>query len=94
MRPRGQFLPTPAQLLAARAAVGLSVQALAQASGLGVNTIRRAEAGGAAVLTTVNAERLIATLNGLGVVFLEPDEDGPGLRFRESGGPERSGPLS
>ena len=81
-RPHEFFSPTGPQLLAARAGVGLTVQELAQRSGLGVNTVRRAEAGGAKVLTPVNAERLIATLQGLGVTFLEADAFGPGLRLR------------
>lgn len=81
-RPHEQFLPTGAQLAAARAAVGLSVQALAERTGLGVNTVRRAEAGGAAAVTIVNAERLVAGLEALGIAFLEPDSNGPGLRIR------------
>ncbi len=80
-RPHEQFSPTGAQLAAARAATGLSVQALAERTGLGVNTVRRAEAGGAKVLTTVNAERLVAGLQALGITFLTPDADGPGLRI-------------
>jgi transcriptional regulator with XRE-family HTH domain len=82
MRPHGIFSPTAEQLVAARAAVGLTVQGLAEKTGLGVNTIRRAEAGGAEVLTQVNADRLVAVLESLGVTFLEPDNAGPGLRFR------------
>lgn len=82
MRPHGIFSPTGAQLAAARAATGLSIQALASETGLGVNTIRRAEAGGASVLTPVNADRLVDSLNRLGVTFLEPDADGPGIRIR------------
>lgn len=79
--PHGQFLPSAVQLVAARAGLGLSVQALADRTRLGVNTIRRAEAGGAQVITPANAERLVAVLSDLGVTFLEPDADGPGLRF-------------
>lgn len=79
--PHGQFLPTAVQLTAARAGLGLSVQALADRTRLGVNTIRRAEADGAQVITPANAGRLVAVLIDLGVTFLEPDADGPGLRF-------------
>ncbi len=83
IRPRGIFLPTAEQLTAGRAATGLSVQALAEQTGLGVNTVRRAEAGGASVLTAVNAERLVAGLQALGISFLEADADGPGVRIRK-----------
>lgn len=82
MRPDGQNAPTAAQLAAARAATGLSVAALAERSGLGVNTIRRAEASGADVLTAVNAARLVQTFDELGVIFLNADGFGPGLRIR------------
>lgn len=82
MRPYGQKSPTSAQLAGARAAVGLSVAALAERSGLGINTIRRAEASGAEVLTAVNAARLVQTFEELGVIFLEADSYGPGLRIR------------
>ncbi len=82
MRPDGQNAPTATQLAAARAATGLSVAALAARSGLGVNTIRRAEASGASVLTAVNAARLVQTFGDLGVIFLNADGYGPGLRIR------------
>ena len=81
-RPHGYCSPTGRQLMAARAAAGLSANELAAEAKLGVNTIRRAEAGGASVLTAANAERLVATLERLGVTFLDPDETGrPGLRI-------------
>ena len=76
-------MPTSFQLAAARAALGLSVNALAERTRLGVNTIRRAEAAGAQVLTRANAEQWVGTLTALGITFL-PDEEGqgPGLRIR------------
>ena len=83
-RPHGYFSPNSAQLLAARAGLGLSAQALAKHAGLGVNTIRRAEAVGLQVLTAANAERLVSTLQGLGVTFLQADAAGPGVRFAGS----------
>lgn len=82
MRPDGIFSPTAEQLAAARAAAGLSIQALAELCRLGVNTVRRAEAGGADVVTPANAERLVSVLERLGVTFLEADAAGPGIRFR------------
>lgn len=82
-RPHGYFLPTAAQLLAARAGLKLSVEGLAAAAGLGVNTVRRAETGGAGVLTPANADRLVMTLEGLGITFLEANDAGPGVRFAQ-----------
>lgn len=80
--PHSRFSPTACQLMAARAAVGLSASELAAEAKLGLNTIRRAETGGARVLTAANAERLVATLERLGVTFLAADESGrPGLRL-------------
>lgn len=85
-RPHGYFMPTAVQLVAARAGLGLSAQALASEAGLGANTVRRAEASGVKVLTPANAERLVATLEALGVTFLECDASGPGLRFAHAPG--------
>lgn len=82
-RPDGIFSPTANLLVAARAALGLTAAALSEEARLGVNTIRRAEAGGLSVLTPANAERLVATLERLGVIFLPADETGAaGLRVR------------
>lgn len=86
-RPDGYFVPNTIQLLAARAGLGLSAQALATKAGLGANTVRRAEAGGMQVLTPANAERLLATLEALGVTFLQADASGPGLRFASAPAP-------
>lgn len=80
--PHGYFSPTPGQLRAARAALDISVQVLAERASLGVNTIRRAETDSSVTLTRANAERLVQILQDLGVTFLEADADGPGLRVR------------
>lgn len=82
IRPDGQISPSPAQMRAARAALGLSVKAMASEATLGVSTVRRAEDDGLAVLTPANAQRLLDTYARLGVRFLVEDADGPGLRFR------------
>lgn len=82
LNPHGRILPTGVQIRAARAAVGLSVQELAAATGLGVNTVRRAEAVDDTVpLTMVNADRLVEVLEELGVKFLESTDDGSGIRY-------------
>jgi cytoskeletal protein RodZ len=67
---------------AARAWLGLSLQALATEAMLGVSTVQRAENDGLEALTPANAQRLIETFSRLGVRFLDADADGPGLRIR------------
>ena len=74
--------PTRAQMRAARAGLGLSLQALADEATLGVSTVQRAEKDGLEALTPANAQRLIETFAQLGVRFLDADPDGPGLRIR------------
>lgn len=76
-------LPSRGQLKAARAALDLTVKDLAAEALLGVSTIRRAEDDGAHVLTAANAQRLLDTFARLGVLFLDADENGPGLRVRQ-----------
>lgn len=82
IRPHEQKSPSRAQLRAARAALDLTVKALAAEAMLGVSTVRRAEDDGLQVLTAANAQRLLDTFERLGVLFLEADQDGPGLRVR------------
>lgn len=81
-RPHGSFSPLVVQLRAGRAGLGLTVEALAAEARLGVNTVRRAERDGLQVLTPANADRLVVTLERLGVMFLDADAAGPGVRFK------------
>lgn len=76
-------LPSRTQLKAARAALDMTVKTLAEEATLGVSTIRRAEDDGLEVLTPANARRLIDTFSRLGVLFLDANEDGPGIRIRQ-----------
>lgn len=78
----GRNFPTPAQLRAARAALGLSLSDLASLVGLGLNTLKRAETSGLAIVTPANAERIVAMLEAQGVVFLADDGSGVGVRFK------------
>jgi len=71
---------TPRQCAAARAALDLNVRELAALAGVGVNTVNRFERG----LRDTPAEqrgRIKAALEARGVVFLEDDGSGPGIRF-------------
>lgn len=77
------------QLRAARGLLNLSVKELAEQTGLAVNTIRRAEAGNdVARIRGANASLLRTTLEGYGVVFIEPENAfGPGVRLRDPNPP-------
>ena len=75
---------TGAQLRAARGLLNMSVSDLSERTGLAINTIRRAEAtNGIAPITAANAQLLVTTLEGAGVVFLPADTLGAGVRLRE-----------
>lgn len=73
---------TGSQLRAARGLLNLSVSELAERTGLAVNTIRRAEATNeSAPITAANLTLLRSTFEKAGVIFIPPDEKGPGVRL-------------
>lgn len=74
---------TGSQLRAARALLGITAQQLADETKLGVATIRRAElTNGEVGMTVVNIERVIETLERLGVKLLpQQGHDGVGVRL-------------
>ena len=63
-----------------RAAVGWSVRELARNAGVTPNTISRIENGGDALASTM--ERLQNALENAGVIFIDEDGLGPGVRLR------------
>jgi len=70
------------QIRAARALLGISASQLAEMTDLGVNTIRRAEReDGLAPVTTANALRIAEGLERAGLLLLNADGEGPGVRF-------------
>jgi len=72
---------SPAQIRMARAALGISVRALAEQAGVADSTIHRFEAskGG---MQTGTLDRLQAALEAGGVIFLSADASGgPGVRL-------------
>jgi hypothetical protein len=76
---------TGAQVRAARGLLNMSVTELVEHTGLGMNTIRRAEASNSQVAINVaNATLLRTTLERLGVIFIDGDELGPGVRLKSS----------
>ncbi len=68
------------QVRMGRAAVGWSVRELARNAGVTPNTISRIENGGDALASTM--ERLQTALEDAGVIFIDADEEGPGVRLR------------
>ncbi len=74
----------PAQLRAARALVGWTRDELATAAGTTSRTLARLEAGETEARSST-ARAIRAALESAGVVFVEPNGLGPGVRLRERG---------
>lgn len=71
---------TGAQMRAARAMLRKTAQDLAEAAKVGVMTIRRAEASdGEVTINAPNEAAIRAALEAAGVVFLDPNGNGPGV---------------
>ena len=78
-------LLTSAQIRAARALLRWSASDLAKASSVGVTTIRRAELPKDATLMTAANNLVIRhTLEAAGVVFIDANGGGSGVRLREN----------
>ena len=71
-----------AQVRMARAAVGWGVRELAERANITPNTVSRIEKGGDALASTL--DRIQAALEDAGVIFIDEDEEGPGVRLRKS----------
>ncbi|HEX7760113.1 MAG TPA: helix-turn-helix transcriptional regulator [Caulobacteraceae bacterium] len=70
------------QVRMARAALGLSVRALAQLTGVAESTILRFETGRGGILAA-NLGRIQAALEAAGIIFISADANGgPGARLR------------
>jgi len=72
---------TPVQLRMARAAVGWGVRELAAKAGITANTVTRIEKGADAKQSTILALR--RALEAAGVIFVEENGEGPGVRLRK-----------
>ena len=69
------------QLKMARAALGIGVRDLAKMSGITANTISRIENGSDAKQSTI--ETLKRCLEDAGIVFIDQNGHGPGVRLRD-----------
>lgn len=73
---------TPVQIRMARAAVGWGVRELAEKAGVTANTVTRIENGADAKQSTLTAMR--SALEDAGVIFIEENGEGPGVRLRKA----------
>jgi transcriptional regulator with XRE-family HTH domain len=74
---------TREQLRMARAALNWTVRDLAAKAGVAANTVSRFENGTDAYGDTLL--KLRRALEAGGVIFIDEDEEGPGVRLRKSG---------
>jgi transcriptional regulator with XRE-family HTH domain len=65
----------------ARAAVGWGVRELAERANITPNTVSRIENGGDALASTL--DRIQAALEDAGVIFIDENDEGPGVRLRK-----------
>jgi DNA-binding XRE family transcriptional regulator len=78
---------TGRQLAAARALVGLEQVELAKQANVSAPTLRRMEAAKQAVVPpTNNVTAVIRALEQAGVIFIEQNGNGPGVRLRDRQG--------
>jgi transcriptional regulator with XRE-family HTH domain len=82
---------TPVQCRMARAALNWGVRDLAREANVNPSTVTRIEAGGKAIPSTLAAIR--RTLEAAGVIFIEENGEGPGVRMRKRL-PSRTTPQS
>ncbi len=75
---------TSDQIRAARALLRWSAHKLADESGVSWKTIQRMEASeGVPSATARNIEKIRKTLDVAGVIFIDEDDEGPGVRLRK-----------
>ena len=73
-----------AQIRAGRALIEWSQTELAEASALALSTIRRMEVAGGTLKSSVeNVLKVQQALEDAGVIFIDEDEEGPGVRLRK-----------
>jgi len=74
---------TAAQIRAARSLVNMTGLELAERANLGLATIRRAEAA-TTTITKANLAAIRTALEAAGVIFVEENGEGPGVRLRKA----------
>lgn len=72
------------QIAAARALIGMSQATLAEGANISVPTLKRMEASdGQAAGLVNNVSAVRATLEQAGIIFIDSNGGGPGVRLRE-----------
>ena len=74
---------TVEQLRAARGLLGWSQSDLAARAGLSLPTVKRVEAGAGPRVSETARTKLRRTLESAGVVFIDENGGGPGVRLRK-----------
>jgi hypothetical protein len=82
---RSMPLISSSQIRAARHLANLSQSAIAEATGLSLPTIRRAESEREVSVSEDAIAAIRAALESAGVIFVEENGEGPGVRLRKSG---------
>ena len=78
-----------AQIRAARALLGWSADELSRESAVSLRTIRRAElAQGNTSMTSANDLAIRRAFERAGVIFIDDNGGGPGVRLRQRSGPK------
>ena len=77
-------LPTPAQIRAARHLASLSQADIAGVTGLSLPTIKRAESERVVSVSEEAIAAIRAALESAGVIFVEENGEGPGVRLRKA----------
>lgn len=78
-------MPTSEQIRAARALLRLEQRDLADRSGVSLATIKRLETKpGALAAHGPTIAAIVSALESAGVIFVEENGDGPGVRLRKS----------
>ena len=76
---------TADQLRAARGLLGWSQSNLAEASGVAISTIKRMEGNRGPLRSSAeNLLKVQKALEDAGVIFIDEDDEGPGVRLRKS----------
>ena len=77
------FMITNAQLRAARGLLGWSQARLAEGSGLGIATVKRMEGERGPLRSSAgNVWKVQQALEAAGVIFIDADVEGPGVRLK------------
>lgn len=76
-------MPSPDQLRAARALAGLSQQQVADAASVSTMTLKRAEGSGSPAASASAVAAIRAALEAAGVMFLDENGGGVGVRMRK-----------